>query len=45
MINIIFTDLDLLTGSKLIDVHFESILESHVHIVGLPAVHRVPEKR
>ena len=34
-----------LAGGKLVDVHLESVLESHVDVVGLPAVHRVPQQR
>ena len=35
----------LLASRKLVDVHLESVLQPHVDVVGLPAVHRVPQQR
>ena len=43
-INFISKDSNLFAGSKLIDVHLEGILESHVDVVGLPTVHGVPQQ-
>ena len=34
----------LLAGRKLVDVHLESVLQPHVDVVGLPAVHWVPQQ-
>ena len=36
--------LNLFTEGKLVDIHPKSVLESHVDIVGLPAVDRVPQQ-
>ena len=35
----------LLASCKLVDVHLESVLQPHVDVVGLPAVHWVPQQR
>ena len=34
----------LLASRKLVDVHLESVLQPHVDVVGLPAVHWVPQQ-
>ena len=43
IMDIIFEN-HLLAGRKLVDVHLESVLQPHVDVVGLPAVHWVPQQ-
>ena len=43
IMDIIFEN-HLLASRKLVDVHLESVLQPHVDVVGLPAVHWVSQQ-